>query len=207
MAARSQQLPSLAITHGWVDPVPGCGGEYQVIARPGRRLPGLERALHDLNAVKASHVPPRLLGKLRAEFYAGDRESASGKCDRRLAGAAADLEQPRSRPQSGELDELVNELGRIARAGQIVMLSGRVKSHPEPFPVAVHLPHHRAAAAWAATRYSARGQPGRSERRLRSISSRSALLSVRASAASYASAASAPRPSRRSRSARIACSR
>ena len=55
-----------------------------------------------------------MLRELRAELDADDREAALEQRPRRLAGRAADLEQPRARLEPGERDEVVEELRRIS---------------------------------------------------------------------------------------------
>ncbi|HUD37658.1 MAG TPA: hypothetical protein VMR14_12205 [Streptosporangiaceae bacterium] len=88
--------------------MPGRRGEQQVeLARGPPGLPGLEGLLDDGDLRVGGEVGLRLGGQVGAELDAGDLVAASGQRKRRLAGAAADLEQLVALAHASELDEFV----------------------------------------------------------------------------------------------------
>ena len=139
VAARAEHLPGAAVADGRVDPVPGGRRVDQVepLARAGPPL--LEPPLDDLG-VQPGQVAARGGGQVRAEFDAGDPETAPGQRDGGLAGPAAHFQQVVARSQPGDGDELVEELSRVVRADLVVAPRRLVERVPEPQAVLVR--HH-----------------------------------------------------------------
>jgi len=76
--------------------------------------------------------------------HANDREAALKQWLSRLAGRAPDLEQPASRFEPGQLDEVVEQLLGIRRPRGVVDVSGAVEGPPQRLgrPAGTILSHH-----------------------------------------------------------------
>ena len=112
------------------------GGERDDRVEPGRlRLPAVEVRRHDLHTRKRRQVAPRDTGEIRAELDTGDLQPALRERDSRLTGPAADLEHTGAGLQASELDQVVEQLRRIAGPRAIVELGHLVERRAEPDPV------------------------------------------------------------------------
>src|SRR5579884_1708166 len=129
VTAGTQEAMRLRIADRGIDPVPGRRGVDEVEAAR-LPLPLLERAAVHLD-VETRERSPRMRGERLAELDADDPEAALGERPRRLAGGAADLEQPVARLEAGERDEVVEELGRVRRARRVVLLGHGVEDAAE----------------------------------------------------------------------------
>ena len=65
------------------------------------------------------------------QLDADDREAALEQRPRRLAGRAADLEQPRAGLEPGERDQVVEQLRRILGPRRVVELGGGLERLPQ----------------------------------------------------------------------------
>ena len=117
-----EQLPCPLVTHGRVDPMPSRGGEDEAETLALWRLPGFEGAFEHLGSWEAHEVAPRLSRQLRAELDASDPETAPQKWESRLARAAADFEKVIAGLEAGKLDQRIEELVGVVRAGLVVAL-------------------------------------------------------------------------------------
>src|SRR5207302_1984505 len=87
-----------------------------------RRPPGLEVGVEDLDPGKEGEPLARHRRERRAELDARDAEAAARKRERRLPGAAPDLDDARAHLQPGEFDEIVEERVRIRRTRAVVQI-------------------------------------------------------------------------------------
>jgi hypothetical protein len=130
MAVAHEQFGGLLVADVRVDPMPGGGGEDEVVGLGGR-LAGLEAVVDDLHIAECGEVAASFSGQRCPELDAADTEPASREGKRCLSGGAADLEEPRLRPQLGDVEQPVDRFD--GSASREVMR--RTTSHePAEFP-------------------------------------------------------------------------
>ena len=130
MSARAQHSSCLDETDVPVDPVKGIARKDGVEAG-GAGIPGLERCRHDADIRKGRQVRPRPLGKMRAEFYRDDLQSACCKVSRGLARPRSDLHDRRPGAQRCPLHDLVEHVVGCHGSRTVVRLRVLIKCRPQ----------------------------------------------------------------------------
>ena len=161
--AGPQRLPGPLVPHPWVDPVPGCGREYQadrLIAGPV-----LEPPLHHVD-VETGQVPAGHRSELAAQLQAGNTEPPAGQRQRGLPRSATHLQQPVTWRQPGQGDQVIKQRPGIIRPHPVVDLGRSVKRLPQPLALSIrpHWGQYRDQWFGTGSRYSAREQTVASQR-------------------------------------------
>jgi hypothetical protein len=132
--AGPQRLPGPPVPDTGVHPVPGRGREHQAdrFVRP----PILEPSLHHLD-VEPSQVPAGHRGELAAQLQARETEPPPGQRQRGLSRGAPHLQQPVTRRQPGQCDQVVEERLGIIRPDPVVDLGRLVKRRPQPLSLRI----------------------------------------------------------------------
>jgi hypothetical protein len=112
-------------------------GQDQV-ERLRRQRPVLERGRDDLDLGEPGEVAPGHRGQVGAELDGHDPAAALGQWDRRLPGAGADLQHAGTRPDPGQLGQVVEQRRRIAGPHPVVQVGDLVEGRAPPLPVLGH---------------------------------------------------------------------
>jgi hypothetical protein len=132
-AAVTEQRGGLLETQRRVDPVERRERDDGVEVR-ARRSQGLEVGIDHLDARERGQLAPRNGRELSSQFHRGDPVAALRERDRRLASAAADLQDARRIREGRERGKVVEERCRIARTGAVVQLGDLLECRPQILP-------------------------------------------------------------------------
>ena len=130
LSAFAEKLGCLRVAHLGGDPVEGGEGDDGVELR-ALRLPALEVRVDHLDAREVRQLALGDGGEVLAQFDARDRVAALRERQRGLAGATADLDEPRLRRKLGERHKVVEELRRVVRPGAVVELRHLIERRPQ----------------------------------------------------------------------------
>src|SRR5688572_15158368 len=135
----SERRGSLGIGHGGVEPVEGGRRDCQI------KGSFLQRGLLEGSGTHfCLRIPFQVAagdrGHIFADLDAQDAVAAAGEGHRGLASAAPDLEYPSSRRYSGERDDVVEEISRIAGTNLVVERRRLIEGRPEPASYPSHKP-------------------------------------------------------------------
>lgn len=121
LPALAEQVGCLRVTQVRGEPVE-CTERNDRIESAACGLPGLEVRVDHRDARKGRQLALRRGCESLSELDAGDRIAPLGECQRRLAGAAADLDQACLHRKLRERSEVVEDLRRVVRPGAVVKL-------------------------------------------------------------------------------------
>ena len=131
--AGAQEPRRLRVPRVRIDPVERREGDDGVEGRLVR-LPVLERGVDNLDARELRELAARVVGEAGPELDADDGEPAFGERGGRLPGARPDLDDAPARRDPHQLDEVVDQLGRVRRTSPFVQLGHLLERRTQPPP-------------------------------------------------------------------------